>query len=87
MNEDRFVATVGRSLDEALKALRWCRAHLDERDVTQRLQELHITLGALALALDYHMEGDGEKMALALEQADWRLMPRERIFLNGWMGH
>jgi hypothetical protein len=83
-NEDRFITEVGRSLDEAVKTLRWCRQHLGEREVALRLQEMHITLGALALALDYKMDGDARKTNLALEQADWRMMPRELKGVEPW---
>ena len=84
MNEERFVSAVGRSLDDTLRMLRWCREHLQEREVAMRLQELQITLGALALAIDYRMEGDEQKTAQALEQADWRMMPRELHGVEPW---
>lgn len=66
------VTEVGKSIDSAIEGLRWCRAHLQDRSVTLKLRELEQTLGALALALDYEMEGQTAKVEVAMEHAHWR---------------
>ena len=67
---------MGRHMDEAIENLRWCRLHVQDRGVTQRLRQLQITLSALALALDYEMDGQTNKAQLALDHADWRVRPK-----------
>ena len=66
------VTEVGKSIEGAIEGLRWCRQHLQDRSVTLKLRELEQTLGALALALDYEMEGQSAKVEVALEHAQWR---------------
>ena len=66
------VTEVGKSIDSAIEGLRWCRQHLQDRSVTLKLRELEQTLGALALALDYEMEGQSQKVEVAMEHAHWR---------------
>lgn len=66
------VTEVGKSLEGAIEGLRWCRTHLQDRSVTLKLRELEQTLGALALALDYEMEGETAKVEVAMEHASWR---------------
>jgi hypothetical protein len=63
---------VATSIDETIEGLRWCRQHLQDRAVSQRMRQLQLSLAALALALDYEMDGQSPKAQLALEHADWR---------------
>ena len=65
------VVEVGKSIEEAIEGLRWCHQHLQDRTVTLRLRKLEQTLGALALALDYEMEGQNLEVQVALEHASW----------------
>ena len=74
------LSEVGKSIDEAIEGLRWCRQHMQERGVTQRLRQIQITLSSLALALDYEMDGQTAKAELAMEHADWRARPRQQPF-------
>jgi hypothetical protein len=77
MTEAESVSSkVAGSIDEAIEGLRWCRQHLQDRTVTQRMRQLQLSLSALALALDYEMDGQSPKAQLALEHADWR--PRQQ---------
>jgi hypothetical protein len=62
----------GKAIDSTIEGLRWCRQHLQDRTVTLKLRELEQTLGALALALDYEMDGQTAKVEVALEHAQWR---------------
>jgi hypothetical protein len=66
------VTEVGKSIESSIEGLRWCRTHLQDRSVTLKLRELEQTLGALALALDYEMEGQTAKVEVAMEHAHWR---------------
>jgi hypothetical protein len=63
---------IGKAVDNAIEGLRWCRQHMQDRGVTLRLRELEQTLGALALALDYEMDGQAGKVQAALERAGVR---------------
>ena len=63
---------VGKSIEGAIDGLRWCRQHIQERGVTMKLRELEQTIGALALSLDYEMDGQSGQAGIALEHADWR---------------
>jgi hypothetical protein len=83
----QFVYKVAKTLEETGESLRWCRQHLGERGVIERLNELNITLGALSLALDYEMDGRDEKTALALEQANWKGRPRPFPGRIEWYHH
>jgi cob(I)alamin adenosyltransferase len=69
---------VASSIDEAIESLRWCRQHLQDRTVSHRLRQIQISMSALALALDYEMDGQSPKAQLALEHADWRPRPAPR---------
>ena len=78
---------VGKSIDDAIEGLRWCRQHMQERGVTQRLRQLQITLSSLALALDYEMDGQTAKAELAMEHADWRARPKQPYSHWTWDVH
>jgi hypothetical protein len=56
-------------LDQGIDTLRWCRAHFHERKASESLREIQLMLTAVSLALDYEMNGEPEKAALALERA------------------
>ena len=74
MNETEGVTgQVAQLLDETIESVRWCRQHLQEPGVSGELRELQIKLAALALALDYEMDGATEKAEYALGHADRRL--------------
>ena len=78
------LTNVGKSIEESIEGLRWCRLHMQERGVTQRLRQLQITLASLALALDYEMDGQSGKAELALDHAEWRARPRNNP-ANNWI--
>jgi hypothetical protein len=61
-------------MDQTLESVRWCRQHLQERGVSEKLRELQITLAALALALECEMEGNSWKANRALNHAEWRTL-------------
>jgi hypothetical protein len=75
MNEAESVTDRATKLiDDAIETVRWCRFHLQERGVSEKLRELQISVAALALALHYEMDGEPEKAAFAMERATGRLM-------------
>jgi hypothetical protein len=59
-------------IDEALEGVEWCRRHMEERGVSERLRTLQISLASLALAIEYEMEGERDRADHALEHARWR---------------
>ena len=73
---------VGKAIEGAIDSLRWCRLHMQERGVTMKLRELEQTIGALALSLDYEMDGQSGQAGIALEHADWRPQSASRTFRN-----
>ena len=52
---------IARIMDSGIEDLRWCRQHLGERGVPEKLRKLELSLAALALALDYEMDGQRAK--------------------------
>ena len=72
MVEGSALSTVAsRLLEEAGETLLWCKEHPGERETVVKLQRLKISIAAIALAIDYQMEGEEGKAAEALERADW----------------
>jgi hypothetical protein len=69
----------GKTIDEAIEGLRWCRMHMQDRGVTLKLRELEHTLAALALAMDFEMDGDAKKAKIALELSSWKPKPAQSI--------
>jgi hypothetical protein len=73
MSDGSPIATqAAQVIDEAIESVDWCRKHLEERSVSERLRTLQITLAGLALAIEYEMEGERDRAAQALEHARWR---------------
>jgi len=76
---------IARLMDTGIEDLRWCRQHLGERGVPERLRKLELSLAALALALDYEMDGQRQKAVQAMEKADWQYKPQSYFFdPHGW---
>jgi hypothetical protein len=86
-NQQQVLSEVGKTLDDAIEGLRWCRQHMQERGVTHRLRQLQITLSSVALALDYEMDGQTAKAELAMEHADWRPRPQQPFSHWTWDVH
>jgi hypothetical protein len=74
-----IIELAGPVLDETIEAVRWCRNHLADPDISQRLREMQVVVSSLALALDYGLNGEPEKAEYALGHADPRL---SRYVLN-----
>jgi hypothetical protein len=69
--EARLLPRVGKSIEAAIEALRWCRQHPQDTGVAVKLRELEQAISALALCLDYEMDGQAERAAIALQGTDW----------------
>ena len=63
---------IAKGLDDAVDALRWTRRHLHDRNATEALRLVQLNLNALALALDWQMEGETEKAAAAVDRVWWK---------------
>ena len=74
-----IIELAGPVLDEAIEAVRWCRTHLTDPDIRQRLREMQVVIAGVALALDYGLDAESEKAEYALGHADLRL---SRYVLN-----
>ena len=69
----KYVDTeVGRGMEDALDTLKWCKRHRNERKTADTLRLLQANLGYLALAMDWEMEGDVEKVRWALTKLWWQ---------------
>jgi hypothetical protein len=68
----KIVAQATQVIDEAFESIEWCRRHLEERSVSERLRTLQITLASLAIAIEYEMNGEADRASHALEHARWR---------------
>jgi hypothetical protein len=85
MNEDAFFTGVRRLLEENLTSGRWCQNHLQDREVAFRLRKIALSASALALALDYKMDGREAEALHALKYSD--LSPQEFRFDPRFQGH
>ena len=72
MNESAFSNEVASLLDQGIESLRWCRQHIGERGVTERLHLHLVSMTALTLALTYEMDGKLAYALRAVEYGDWR---------------
>ena len=81
-DEEPISVEIARAIDSALEQLRWCRQHVQDRAVTFKLRELEQTIGALALALDYEMEGDTNRAEVSMDHAVWRQKPIKRAYAD-----
>jgi hypothetical protein len=72
-------------LEEDQNTIRWCLAHLEDRDLPFRLRRLAMSASALAIALDYRMDGLEADALDALRRADWS--KKELRFEPKFMGH
>jgi hypothetical protein len=73
--EGRLQPRVGKSIEGAIDVLRWCRQHPQDNGVAIKLRELEQAISGLALALDYEMDGQTGRAAIALQAADWLALP------------
>ncbi len=64
-----FEAGAQKLIDEALETLRLSKLHYQERGAGLRLRELETTLGLLAQALSWGIDGEEVRAAAALRQA------------------
>ena len=67
--EDDLFASTAAVLDEALEMLAWCRAHVEERGVSEAMRELENKLGYLAQALAWDMDGEAANATGAIRLA------------------
>ena len=74
-----IIELAGPVLDETIETVRWCRIHITDPDISQRLREMQVVLAALGLALDYGLDNATEKAEYAIGHADPRL---SRYVLN-----
>jgi hypothetical protein len=71
MTQGPLLPKVGKSLEGAVELLRWCRQHQQDSGIALKLREMQQALSGLALALDYEMDGQTDKAAIALQGSDW----------------
>ncbi len=67
-----ITADIGRAIEDAAEALRWCRDHLHERKAADALRLVQLNLACLAIALDWQMEGELAKAEAALDRVWWQ---------------
>ena len=60
-------------LDKAIESVRWCRSHMQDPGVSEKLREVQVVLAALGLTLQYAGDGQTERAEIAIGHADTRL--------------
>jgi hypothetical protein len=63
---------ITKGLDDAVEALRWARRHLHDRKAGDTLRLVQLNLNAIALALDWQMEGEADKALAAVDRLWWK---------------
>jgi hypothetical protein len=86
MTNSSTQSNLRRLLEEHVKSMHWCLAHLEDREVPFRLRKAGMSLAALAIALDYEMDGQQAEATHAMQQADWTFT-RPRPFDPRTLGH
>ena len=64
-------AEIQKGLDDAIDALRWARRHLHDRRAAETIKLVQMNLSCLALALEWHMEGEDLKAAGVTSRLWW----------------
>ena len=80
----QIVPQAAQVIDEAIESVEWCRRHLEERSVSEKLRTLQVSLASLALAIEYEMEGERDQANQAIEHARWRFNLLRRAGLTEW---
>ncbi|HEX5369522.1 MAG TPA: hypothetical protein VFY10_09820 [Dehalococcoidia bacterium] len=62
---------IGKGIDDAAEALRWCKRHMQERKASETLRLTQLNVAYIALALDWQMEGELEKAFSAIDHVWW----------------
>jgi hypothetical protein len=62
---------IQQGMDDAIEALRWARRHLQDRPTAEMLRLVQNYICVLALAVDWHMEGDDLRAAELLGRLWW----------------
>lgn len=69
---ETLAAEIGKGIDDATNALRWCRQHMQERRASETLRIAQLNIAYIALALDWQMEGQMEKAFNAIDHIWWQ---------------
>jgi hypothetical protein len=67
-----IITQAAQVIDEAIEGVDWCRKHLEERSVSEKLRSLQVTIASLALVIEYEMNGETDRARHALDHARWR---------------
>src|SRR5690606_10911383 len=69
---ETLAAEIGKGIDDATNALRWCKQHMQERRASETLRIAQLNIAYIALALDWQMEGEMEKAFNAIDHIWWQ---------------
>ena len=68
---ETLATEIGRGIEDATAALRWCQAHAQERKATETLRLAQLNIAYIAMALDWQMEGEMDKAFSAIDRIWW----------------
>lgn len=69
---EQLASEIGKGIEDATEALRWCQRHVQERKASETLRLAQLNIGYIALALDWQMEGEIEKAFSAIDHIWWQ---------------
>ena len=69
---ETLAVEIGKGIDDATNALRWCKQHVQERRASETLRIAQLNLAYIALALDWQMEGEMDKAFSAIDHIWWQ---------------
>jgi hypothetical protein len=69
---ETLAVEIGKGIDDATNALRWCKQHMQERRASETLRIAQLNIAYIALALDWQMEGEMDKAFSAIDHIWWQ---------------
>jgi hypothetical protein len=76
---EQLAIEIGKGIDDAAAALRWCKQHVQERRAAETLRLTQLNIGYIAMALDWQMEGELEKAFTAIDRIWWQPHREEEV--------
>lgn len=69
---EQLSSEIGKGIDDAAAAVRWCKQHMQERRTAETLRLAHLNLAYVAMALEWQMEGEMDKAFSAIDRIWWQ---------------
>ncbi|HLF75918.1 MAG TPA: hypothetical protein VJB57_00365 [Dehalococcoidia bacterium] len=69
---EQVSADIAKGLEDAAEALRWCKAHLQDRRAADAMRLVELNISYIAQAIDWQMEGETQKAEEAVDRIWWQ---------------